>query len=66
MTDRHMLSRGVLSKSGAQYVGTLELFGFRYHLVVTRAGDGIEVTAYDGPEGPEPVGEYRMPTDGKP
>jgi hypothetical protein len=47
----------VLPRADGAYAGDLVLFGFRYSLVVTRSGDGIEVVAYDGP----PVGAYRQP-----
>jgi len=53
-----IVARSVLAKQGSGYSGELNLFGFRYGIVVTRCGDGIEVTAYDGP----PIGLYRIPT----
>jgi len=54
---RHVVARAVLPRADGAYAGDLVLFGFRYSLVVTRSGDGIEVVAYDGP----PVGAYRQP-----
>jgi len=54
---RHIVGRAVLSRGDGCYSGTLDLFGFRYGLVVTRSGDGVLIEAYDGPA----IGLYRVP-----
>lgn len=59
---RHIIARTRFPRAERGYAGVLTLYGFAYHLEVTRAaGDEIELVVYDGPA----VGEYRIPLDGE-